>query len=95
MDHQINLGTGFQVCDLLDLLGESEAPLQESDANVNATHTSTSSSASGNLLDLLGGLESTPGTFLLLVLFPGFTFTFTNVEQSTFQGQKHATYKKY
>lgn len=56
---------GFQVCDLLDLLGETDAPLQESTVNINTVPTSTSSSASGNLLDLLGGLQSTPGTFVL------------------------------
>lgn len=56
---------GFQACDLLDLLGESDSPLRESSANVNTTPSSTSSSASGNLLDLLGGLESAPGNFML------------------------------
>lgn len=59
-------GVSFQACDLLDLLGESDSPLRESSANVNTTPTSSSSSASGNLLDLLGGLESAPGTFTLL-----------------------------
>ncbi|MCJ8732073.1 hypothetical protein PDJAM_G00206840 [Pangasius djambal] len=49
-----------QVCDLLDLLIETDAPLQENNVNVSTTPTSTSSSASGNLLDLLGGLESAP-----------------------------------
>ncbi|XP_058251719.1 AP-1 complex subunit gamma-like 2 [Hemibagrus wyckioides] len=48
-----------QVCDLLDLLGETDAPVQESNPSVNTTNNSTSSSASGNLLDLLEGLEST------------------------------------
>ncbi|KAB5579850.1 hypothetical protein PHYPO_G00199690 [Pangasianodon hypophthalmus] len=48
-----------QVCDLLDLLGETDTSLQENNVNVNTTPTSKSSSASGNLLDLLGGLEAT------------------------------------
>ncbi|XP_060729896.1 AP-1 complex subunit gamma-like 2 [Tachysurus vachellii] len=50
-----------QVCDLLDLLGDTDAPLQESNVNVNTTHnsTSSSSSSSGNLLDLLEGLQAT------------------------------------
>ena len=47
-----------QVCDLLDLLGDSQEPLQPSPA-APATHTSTTNSA-GDLLDLLGGLEPTP-----------------------------------
>ncbi|MCI4377945.1 hypothetical protein PGIGA_G00209270 [Pangasianodon gigas] len=49
-----------QVCDLLDLLGQTDTSVQENNVNVNTTPTSKSSSASGNLLDLLGGLESTP-----------------------------------
>ncbi|XP_017326855.1 AP-1 complex subunit gamma-like 2 [Ictalurus punctatus] len=51
-----------QACDLLDLLGETDTPLQESSVNVNTIPSSTSSSTSGNLLDLLGGLASPPGT---------------------------------
>uniref|UniRef100_A0A8D3AUR3 AP-1 complex subunit gamma n=1 Tax=Scophthalmus maximus TaxID=52904 RepID=A0A8D3AUR3_SCOMX len=46
-----------QVCDLLDLLGGSEEPLQPSTALGLPNSTST---AGGDLLDLLGGLELTP-----------------------------------
>ncbi|TSO57288.1 AP-1 complex subunit gamma-1 [Bagarius yarrelli] len=55
-----------QVCSLLDLLGETDAPLQDSIANVNTTPSSTSLSASGNLLDLLGGLEPTPAPSVIV-----------------------------
>uniref|UniRef100_A0A671L1L2 AP-1 complex subunit gamma n=1 Tax=Sinocyclocheilus anshuiensis TaxID=1608454 RepID=A0A671L1L2_9TELE len=48
-----------QVCDLLDLLGGTDTPLQPS------TPTTTSSA---DLLDLLGGLEPTPAPFDLFVL---------------------------
>ncbi|XP_053359604.1 AP-1 complex subunit gamma-like 2 [Clarias gariepinus] len=52
-----------QVCDLLDLLGETGPPVQESGVNNNNNlikmPSSTSSNASENLLDLLGGLEAT------------------------------------
>ncbi|KAM4551411.1 AP-1 complex subunit gamma-like 2 isoform 1-T2 [Odontesthes bonariensis] len=52
-----------QVCDLLDLLGGSEEPLQPSPA-VGGTPlpVSTSTTAGGALLDLLGGLDPTPPT---------------------------------
>uniref|UniRef100_A0A673IDG5 AP-1 complex subunit gamma n=1 Tax=Sinocyclocheilus rhinocerous TaxID=307959 RepID=A0A673IDG5_9TELE len=46
-----------QVCDLLDLLGGTDTPLQPSPAPT-STPTTTSSA---DLLDLLGGLEPTPG----------------------------------
>lgn len=62
MDHRTDVESGFQACDLLDLLGETDTPLQESSVNVNTIPSSTSSSTSGNLLDLLGGLASPPGT---------------------------------
>ncbi|KAM9500755.1 AP-1 complex subunit gamma-like 2 [Clarias gariepinus] len=52
-----------QVCDLLDLLGDTGPPVQESSVNNNNNlikmPSSTSSNASENLLDLLGGLEAT------------------------------------
>uniref|UniRef100_A0A3Q1F973 AP-1 complex subunit gamma n=2 Tax=Acanthochromis polyacanthus TaxID=80966 RepID=A0A3Q1F973_9TELE len=54
-----------QVCDLLDLLGGSEEPLQSNPAvgsTVPVLPISTSSTAGGDLLDLLGGLEPTPLT---------------------------------
>ncbi|KAI5103905.1 AP-1 complex subunit gamma-like 2, partial [Silurus meridionalis] len=51
-----------QVCDLLDLLGGTDTPVQDSNGNVNTMASFTSSSVSGSLLDLLGGLEPTPGT---------------------------------
>uniref|UniRef100_A0A8C1SMF6 AP-1 complex subunit gamma n=1 Tax=Cyprinus carpio TaxID=7962 RepID=A0A8C1SMF6_CYPCA len=46
-----------EVCDLLDLLGGTDTPLQPSPAPT-STPTTTSSA---DLLDLLGGLEITPG----------------------------------
>ncbi|XP_023277597.1 AP-1 complex subunit gamma-1-like [Seriola lalandi dorsalis] len=52
-----------QVCDLLDLLGGSEEPLQPSPAQSSTAPglpINTASSAGGDLLDLLGGLEPTP-----------------------------------
>ncbi|KAL0201163.1 hypothetical protein M9458_004350, partial [Cirrhinus mrigala] len=45
-----------QVCDLLDLLGGTDTPLQPNPA---PTSTATTTS-SADLLDLLGGLELTP-----------------------------------
>ncbi|XP_054870425.1 AP-1 complex subunit gamma-like 2 isoform X1 [Amphiprion ocellaris] len=54
-----------QVCDLLDLLGGSEEPLQPNPAvgsTLPVLPVSTSSTAGGDLLDLLGGLEPTPLT---------------------------------
>ncbi|GLD51432.1 AP-1 complex subunit gamma-1-like protein [Lates japonicus] len=47
-----------QVCDLLGLLGGSEEPLQPSPAP--GLSLNTASTAGGDLLDLLGGLEPTP-----------------------------------
>uniref|UniRef100_A0AAQ6AFJ2 AP-1 complex subunit gamma n=1 Tax=Amphiprion ocellaris TaxID=80972 RepID=A0AAQ6AFJ2_AMPOC len=55
----------LQVCDLLDLLGGSEEPLQPNPAvgsTLPVLPVSTSSTAGGDLLDLLGGLEPTPLT---------------------------------
>ncbi|KAG7227387.1 hypothetical protein INR49_000392 [Caranx melampygus] len=52
-----------QVCDLLDLLGGSDEPLQPSPAQSSSApglSINTASSAGGDLLDLLGGLEPTP-----------------------------------
>ncbi|KAM3605032.1 uncharacterized protein V6R79_019586 [Siganus canaliculatus] len=53
-----------QVCDLLDLLGGSEDPLQPSPAvgggSALGLPTNTASTAGGDLLDLLGGLEPAP-----------------------------------
>ncbi|XP_071347377.1 AP-1 complex subunit gamma-like 2 [Trachinotus anak] len=52
-----------QVCDLLDLLGGSEEPLQPSPAQSSTAAglpINTASAAGGDLLDLLGGLEPTP-----------------------------------
>ncbi|XP_067461146.1 AP-1 complex subunit gamma-like 2 isoform X2 [Thunnus thynnus] len=52
-----------QVCDLLDLLGGSEEPLQPSPAQGGTApglSINTISPAGGDLLDLLGGLEPTP-----------------------------------
>ncbi|KAM8727456.1 AP-1 complex subunit gamma-like 2 [Acanthopagrus schlegelii] len=52
-----------QVCDLLDLLGGSEETLQPSPAaggTAPGLPTNTASTAGGDLLDLLGGLEPTP-----------------------------------
>lgn len=54
-----------QVCDLLDLLGGSEQPLQPSPALGTAAPpipVSTPNTVGGDLLDLLGGLEPTPIT---------------------------------
>ncbi|XP_072219208.1 AP-1 complex subunit gamma-like 2 isoform X2 [Leuresthes tenuis] len=52
-----------QVCDLLDLLGGSEEPLQPSPAVGSTTlPVNTSTTAGGALLDLLGGLDPTPLT---------------------------------
>ncbi|XP_035768849.1 AP-1 complex subunit gamma-like 2 [Neolamprologus brichardi] len=54
-----------QVCDLLDLLGGSEQPLQPSPALGSAAPpipVSTPNTVGGDLLDLLGGLEPTPIT---------------------------------
>lgn len=65
-----------QVCDLLDLLGGSEQPLQPSPALGSAAPpipVSTPNTVGGDLLDLLGGLEPTPIT-------PGLTFTYTHNE---------------
>uniref|UniRef100_A0A4W6CRC7 AP-1 complex subunit gamma n=1 Tax=Lates calcarifer TaxID=8187 RepID=A0A4W6CRC7_LATCA len=50
--------TCLQVCDLLGLLGGSEEPLQPSPAP--GLSLNTASTAGGDLLDLLGGLEPTP-----------------------------------
>lgn len=58
-----------QVCDLLDLLGGSEEPLQPSPAVAGTAPglpANTISQAGGDLLDLLGGLEPAP-------LAPGLT----------------------
>nr|XP_019964027.1 PREDICTED: AP-1 complex subunit gamma-1-like isoform X1 [Paralichthys olivaceus] len=52
-----------QVCDLLDLLGGSEEPLQPSplqSSTAPGLSINTTSTAGGDLLDLLGGLEPTP-----------------------------------
>nr|XP_020460199.1 AP-1 complex subunit gamma-1-like [Monopterus albus] len=52
-----------QVCDLLDLLGGSEEPVQPSLAQSSTApgmSVNTASTAGGDLLDLLGGLEPTP-----------------------------------
>uniref|UniRef100_A0A3P9LXQ4 AP-1 complex subunit gamma n=1 Tax=Oryzias latipes TaxID=8090 RepID=A0A3P9LXQ4_ORYLA len=49
-----------QTYDLLDLLGGASEPLQQSPA-AQTLPIITSSSAGGDLLDLLGGLEPTPG----------------------------------
>lgn len=65
-----------QVCDLLDLLGGSEQPLQPSPAlgsTAPPIPVSTPNTVGGDLLDLLGGLEPTPIT-------PGLTFTYTHNE---------------
>ncbi|XP_017276375.1 AP-1 complex subunit gamma-like 2 [Kryptolebias marmoratus] len=54
-----------QVCDLLDLLGDSQESLQPSPAvgsTAPALPVSTTTTAGGDLLDLLGGLEPTPQT---------------------------------
>lgn len=54
-----------QVCDLLDLLGGSEQPLQPSPAlgsTAPPMPVSTANTVGGDLLDLLGGLEPTPIT---------------------------------
>uniref|UniRef100_I3KEK9 AP-1 complex subunit gamma n=1 Tax=Oreochromis niloticus TaxID=8128 RepID=I3KEK9_ORENI len=56
-----------QVCDLLDLLGGSEQPLQPSPAlgsTAPPMPVSTANTVGGDLLDLLGGLEPTPITLL-------------------------------
>ncbi|XP_032421675.1 AP-1 complex subunit gamma-like 2 [Xiphophorus hellerii] len=52
-----------QVCDLLDLLGGSQEPLQPSSSvggSASAQLTAAPASAGGDLLDLLGGFEPTP-----------------------------------
>lgn len=52
-----------QVCDLLDLLGGSQEPLQPSSSvggSASAPLTAAPTSAGGDLLDLLGGFEPTP-----------------------------------
>ncbi|KAM3850207.1 AP-1 complex subunit gamma-like 2 [Diretmus argenteus] len=51
-----------QVCDLLDLLGGSEEPLQSSPAQASTAPGPASNTAGGDLLDLLGDLEPTPLT---------------------------------
>ncbi|KAI4902642.1 hypothetical protein NFI96_027654 [Prochilodus magdalenae] len=52
-----------QVCDLLDLLGDTNTALQTSlDQPVSTAPNSTSMSVQENLLDLLGGLEPTPAS---------------------------------
>uniref|UniRef100_A0A4W5RZ77 AP-1 complex subunit gamma n=1 Tax=Hucho hucho TaxID=62062 RepID=A0A4W5RZ77_9TELE len=50
-----------KVCDLLDLLGGSGEPLQPSPALSTTALGPVSSTAGGDLLDLLGGLDVTPG----------------------------------
>uniref|UniRef100_A0A7N5ZSF0 AP-1 complex subunit gamma n=1 Tax=Anabas testudineus TaxID=64144 RepID=A0A7N5ZSF0_ANATE len=67
-----SLPVHLQVCDLLDLLSGSEEPLQPSaPQGSTATHQpiNTASTAGGDLLDLLGGIEPTP-------LPPGLTLTY-------------------
>uniref|UniRef100_A0A3B1IZ79 AP-1 complex subunit gamma n=1 Tax=Astyanax mexicanus TaxID=7994 RepID=A0A3B1IZ79_ASTMX len=52
-----------QVCDLLDLLGDSNPPLLVTNDHTSTAPNSTNSTSSNvqdNLLDLLGGLEPTP-----------------------------------
>ncbi|KAM4604866.1 AP-1 complex subunit gamma-like 2 isoform 2-T2 [Polymixia lowei] len=49
-----------QVCDLLDLLSGSEEPSPVQGSAAAGPASNTASSASGDLLDLLGGLELTP-----------------------------------
>ncbi|CAB1326535.1 unnamed protein product, partial [Coregonus sp. 'balchen'] len=49
-----------QVCDLLDLLGGSGEPLQPSPSLSSTAPGPASSTAGGDLLDLLGGLDVTP-----------------------------------
>lgn len=60
----------LQVCDLLDLLGDSQEPLQPI-LTVGSTGPSlplsTTITAGGDILDLLGGLEPTPQTPGLLL----------------------------
>uniref|UniRef100_A0A3Q0RC36 AP-1 complex subunit gamma n=1 Tax=Amphilophus citrinellus TaxID=61819 RepID=A0A3Q0RC36_AMPCI len=63
---------GFpQVCDLLDLLGGSEPPLQSSPAlgSTAPLPVGTAGTAGGDLLDLLGGLEPTAIMTVLLSVF--------------------------
>lgn len=65
-----------QVCDLLDLLGGSEQPLQPSPAlgsTAPPMPVSTANTVGGDLLDLLGGLEPTPIT-------PGLTFRYIHTK---------------
>lgn len=50
-----------KVCDLLDLLGGSGEPPQPSPALSTTALGPVSSTAGGDLLDLLGGLDVTPG----------------------------------
>uniref|UniRef100_A0A3P8TPC6 AP-1 complex subunit gamma n=2 Tax=Amphiprion percula TaxID=161767 RepID=A0A3P8TPC6_AMPPE len=77
-----------QVCDLLDLLGGSEEPLQPNPAvgsTVPVLPISTSSTAGGDLLDLLGGLEPTPLTSAPTVTVyekGGVTLTLSSEKQS-------------
>uniref|UniRef100_A0A3B5BND5 AP-1 complex subunit gamma n=1 Tax=Stegastes partitus TaxID=144197 RepID=A0A3B5BND5_9TELE len=75
-----------QVCDLLDLLGGSEEPLQPNSAagsTVPVLPISTSSTAGGDLLDLLGGLEPAPLTPAVTVYEKGgVTLTLSSEKQS-------------
>uniref|UniRef100_A0A669CSJ2 AP-1 complex subunit gamma n=1 Tax=Oreochromis niloticus TaxID=8128 RepID=A0A669CSJ2_ORENI len=74
-----------QVCDLLDLLGGSEQPLQPSPAlgsTAPPMPVSTANTVGGDLLDLLGGLEPTPIT-------PGLTFRY--IHTKNYRNRKRLT----
>uniref|UniRef100_A0A3B4UCI9 Adaptor related protein complex 1 subunit gamma 2 n=1 Tax=Seriola dumerili TaxID=41447 RepID=A0A3B4UCI9_SERDU len=74
-----------QVCDLLDLLGGSEEPLQPSPAQSSTAPglpINTASSAGGDLLDLLGGLEPTPTAPVTVYDKGGVTLTLSCEKQS-------------
>uniref|UniRef100_A0A671XF13 AP-1 complex subunit gamma n=1 Tax=Sparus aurata TaxID=8175 RepID=A0A671XF13_SPAAU len=74
-----------QVCDLLDLLGGSEETLQPSPAaggTAPGLPANTASTAGGDLLDLLGGLEPAPLTPVQVYEKDGVTLTMSCEKQS-------------
>lgn len=73
-----------QVCDLLDLLGGSEDPPQPSQGSTVHLPISTGSTAGGELLDLLGGLEPTRPSAPTITVYEknGVTLTLSCEKQS-------------
>uniref|UniRef100_A0AAR2LBP0 AP-1 complex subunit gamma n=1 Tax=Pygocentrus nattereri TaxID=42514 RepID=A0AAR2LBP0_PYGNA len=85
---------GSFVCDLLDLLGETNTSSQANQNQVNTTSNSTSSSVQENLLDLLGGLEPTPGKGNILFYFNLFTGTMSVTCLCVFSAPNVTVYEK-